>query len=110
MLCNASCCSIRRSLNILLLKESYIKSQLYLCGLRLFGGLCKKPQYAAAYCEGEVVVPVRDYRRYGLEKNAQYTVTGRDVENNLVTVAGPQGEDITWVHPSFAMSIITHAV
>ncbi len=53
-------------------------------------------KYAAAYSEGEVVVPVRDYRRYGLEKNGQYTVTGRDVENNLVTVAGPQGEAIAF--------------
>ncbi len=65
--------------------------------------------YAAAYSEGEVVVPVRDYRRYGLEKNGQYTVTGRDVENNLVTVAGPQGEAIAF-DPSRCADKTTYAV
>ena len=66
-------------------------------------------KYAAAYSEGEVVVPVRDYRRYGLEKNGQYTVTGRDVENNLVTVKGPQGEAITF-DPSCCADKMTYAV
>ncbi len=66
-------------------------------------------KYAAAYSEGEVVVPVRDYRRYGLEKNEQYTVTGRDVENNLVTVTGPQGEAMTF-DPSRCADKTTYAV
>ena len=66
-------------------------------------------KYAAGYSEGEVVVPVRDYRRYGLEKNAQYTVTSRDVEHNLVTVVGPAGEAITF-DPSRCADKTTYAV
>ena len=34
-------------------------------------------KYACAYAVGEVVVPVRDYRRYGLKKKTQYTVLSR---------------------------------
>ena len=49
-------------------------------------------KYACAYAEGEVVVPVRDYRRYGLKKKAQYTVIAKDIENNQVTVKAPDGE------------------
>ena len=66
-------------------------------------------KYAAGYSEGEVVVPVRDYRRYGLEKNAQYTVTSRDVEHNLVTVVGPAGNAITF-DPSRCADKTTYAV
>ena len=66
-------------------------------------------KYAAGYSEGEVVVPVRDYRRYGLEKNAQYTVTGRDVEHNLITVVGPTGEAITF-DPSRCADKTTYVV
>ena len=43
-----------------------------------------------------MVVPVRDYRRYGLKKKTQYTVTGKDVRNNRITVAGPDGSEITF--------------
>ena len=66
-------------------------------------------KYAAGYSEGEVVVPVRDYRRYGLEKNAQYTVTSRDVEHNLVTVVGPTGNAITF-DPSRCADKTTYVV
>ncbi|PZO11454.1 MAG: hypothetical protein DCF25_19365 [Leptolyngbya foveolarum] len=66
-------------------------------------------KYAAAYSEGEVVVPVRDYRRYGLEKNVQYTVTRRDVAHNIVTVAGRQGEAIAF-DPSRCADKTTYAV
>ena len=66
-------------------------------------------KYAAGYSEGEVVVPVRDYRRYGLEKNAQYTVISRDVEHNLVTVVGPAGNAITF-DPSRCADKTTYAV
>ena len=52
-------------------------------------------KYACAYSEGDVVVPVRDYRRYGLKKKVQYTVISRDIENNQVTVRGPDGSAIT---------------
>ena len=66
-------------------------------------------KYAAGYSEGEVVVPVRDYRRYGLEKNAQYTVIERDVEHNLITVAGPKGNAITF-DPSRCADKTTYVV
>ena len=66
-------------------------------------------KYACAYAEGEVVVPVRDYRRYGLKKKAQYTVTGRDIEKNQVTVEGPDGSAITF-DPSRCADKTTYAV
>ena len=53
-------------------------------------------KYACAYAEGDVVVPVRDYRRYGLQKKAQYTVISRDIENNQVTVRAPDGSAISF--------------
>ena len=66
-------------------------------------------KYACAYAEGEVVVPVRDYRRYGLEKKEQYTVISRDVENNQITVTGPDGSAITF-DPSKCAEKTTYAV
>ena len=53
-------------------------------------------KYACAYAEGEVMVPVRDYRRYGLKKQVQYTVLSRDIAQNQVTVAAPDGSAITF--------------
>ena len=66
-------------------------------------------KYAAGYNEEEVVVPVRDYRRYGLEKNAQYTVTERDVEHNLIIFVGPEGKTIRF-DPSRCADKTTYAV
>ena len=66
-------------------------------------------KYACAYAEGEVVVPVRDYRRYGLEKNEQYTVLSRDIAQNQVTVAAPDGSAITF-DPSRCADKTTYAV
>ena len=66
-------------------------------------------KYACAYAEGEVVVPVRDYRRYGLKKKAQYTVIAKDIENNQVTVKAPDGEAITF-DPSRCADKTTYAV
>ena len=66
-------------------------------------------KYACAYAEGEVVVPVRDYRRYGLKKKEQYTVLSRDVENNQVTVKGPDSSAITF-DPSRCADKTTYAV
>ena len=42
------------------------------------------------------MVPVRDYRRYGLKKQVQYTVISRDIAQNQVTVAAPDGGVITF--------------
>ena len=66
-------------------------------------------KYACAYSEGEVVVPVRDYRRYGLEKKVQYAVISRDVAQNQVTVATPDGSAITF-DPSRCADKTTYAV
>ena len=66
-------------------------------------------KYACAYAEGEVVVPVRDYRRYGLEKQAQYTVLSRDIAQNQVTVTAPDGSAITF-DPSRCADKTTYAV
>ena len=66
-------------------------------------------KYACAYAEGEVVVPVRDYRRYGLKKKEQYTVISRDVENNQITVKGPDGSAITF-DPSRCADKTTYVV
>ena len=66
-------------------------------------------KYACAYGEGEVVVPVRDYRRYGLKKNVQYTVLSRDIAQNQVTVAVPDGSAITF-DPSRCADKTTYAV
>ena len=66
-------------------------------------------KYACAYAEGEVVVPVRDYRRYGLKKQAQYTVLSRDITQNQVMVAAPDGSAITF-DPSRCADKTTYAV
>ena len=66
-------------------------------------------KYACAYAEGEVVVPVRDYRRYGLKKKAQYTVISRDIEKNQVTVKASDGSAITF-DPSRCADKTTYAV
>ena len=66
-------------------------------------------KYACAYAEGEVMVPVRDYRRYGLKKNVQYTVLNRDIEQNQITVEGPDGSAITF-DPSRCADKTTYAV
>ena len=66
-------------------------------------------KYACAYAEGEAVVPVRDYRRYGLKKKEQYTVIGRDIEKNQVTVEASDGSAITF-DPSRCADKTTYAV
>ena len=66
-------------------------------------------KYACAYGEGEVVVPVRDYRRYGLKKNVQYTVLSRDPAQNQVTVRAPDGSAITF-DPSRCADKTTYVV
>ena len=66
-------------------------------------------KYACAYAAGEVMVPVRDYRRYGLKKQEQYTVLSRDITQNQVTVAAPDGSAITF-DPSRCVDKTTYAV
>ena len=49
-------------------------------------------KYACAYEIGDVVVPVKDYRRYGMKRRGQYRVIAKDLENNRLTLQGPEGE------------------
>ena len=66
-------------------------------------------KYACVYAEGEVVVPVRDYRRYGLKKDGQYTIISTDIENNQITVAAADGSVINF-DPSKCADKTTYAV
>ena len=48
-------------------------------------------KYACAYELNDVVVPVKDYHRYGMQRREQYRVIAKDLENNRLTLQGPQG-------------------
>ena len=43
-------------------------------------------RYAGHYAVGDVVVPIRDYRRQGLERNQQYQVSAVDTISNRLTL------------------------
>ena len=49
-------------------------------------------KYACAYEVGDVVVPVKDYRRYGMQRREQYRVIAKDLENNWLTLQGLESE------------------
>ena len=66
-------------------------------------------QYACAYEVGDVVVPVKDYRRYGLERRVQYRVIERDLESNRLTLTGPDGESFSF-DPATCATKTTYAV
>ncbi|MEO1686175.1 MAG: MobF family relaxase, partial [Cyanobacteria bacterium J06631_12] len=80
-----------------------------MCSMRSLDRTEAQLKYACAHAESDVVVPVRDYRRYGLKKKAQYTVISRDIENNQVTVRAPDGSAITF-DPSRCADKKTYAV
>ena len=48
-------------------------------------------KYACAYELNDVVVPVKDYRRYGMKRREQYRIIAKDLENNRLTLQGPDG-------------------
>ncbi len=48
-------------------------------------------KYACAYEVDDVVVPVKDYRRYGMKRRGQYRVMAKDLANNRLTLQGPDG-------------------
>ena len=66
-------------------------------------------QYACAYEVGDVVVPVRDYHRYGMERRVQYRVIDRDLESNRLTLTGPDGESFSF-DPATCATKTTYAV
>ena len=49
-------------------------------------------KYACVYEVGDVVVPVRDYHRYGMKRREQYSVIARDLESNRLTLQGADGQ------------------
>ena len=53
-------------------------------------------KYAIAYELNDVVVPVKDYRRYGMQRRAQYRVVGRDIETNRLTLQAADGREFTF--------------
>ncbi|MEM9152640.1 MAG: AAA family ATPase, partial [Cyanobacteria bacterium P01_F01_bin.3] len=53
-------------------------------------------KYACAYEVGDVVVPVKDYRRYGMKRREQYTVISRDLESNRLTLQSPDGNQFSF--------------
>ena len=53
-------------------------------------------KYACVYEVGDVVVPVRDYHRYGMKRREQYSVIARDLESNRLTLKGADGQPFTF--------------
>lgn len=52
-------------------------------------------QYVRHYDIGDVIVPVRDYRRHGLKRHQQYTVTDIDLTHNQLSLSSPTGQPLT---------------
>jgi len=53
-------------------------------------------KYACAYDLNDVVVPVKDYHRYGMQRREQYRVIAKDLENNRLTLQGPDGKTFSF--------------
>ena len=49
-------------------------------------------RYAGHYAVGDVVVPIRDYRRQGLERNQQYRVSAVDTTSNRLVLEAPDNQ------------------
>ena len=66
-------------------------------------------KYTCAYEVGDVVVPVKDYRRYGMKRREQYTVIARDLESNRLTLQGPGGQPFAF-NPVTCVDKTTYSV
>ena len=53
-------------------------------------------KYACAYELNDVVVPVKDYHRCGMQRREQYRVIAKDLENNRLTLQGPEGNSFSF--------------
>ena len=53
-------------------------------------------KYACAYELKDVVVPVKDYHRYGMQRREQYRVIAKDLKNNRLTLQGPEGNTFSF--------------
>ncbi|MEM9944895.1 MAG: AAA family ATPase, partial [Cyanobacteria bacterium P01_D01_bin.36] len=53
-------------------------------------------KYVCAYEVGDVVVPVKDYHRYGMKRRGQYRVIAKDIENNRLTLQGPDAQSFSF--------------
>lgn len=52
-------------------------------------------KHAKHYEIGDVVVPLKDYKRQGLEKNQRYTVASIDSDGHRLTLQSPNGQLLT---------------
>ena len=80
-----------------------------LCSLRSQDRTAAQLKYASAYEVGDVVVPVRDYPRYGMERREQYRVQARDLESNQLTLQGLGDEPFVF-DPAGCANKTTYAV
>ena len=66
-------------------------------------------KYACVYEVGDVVVPVKDYRRYGMKRREQHRVIARDLGSNRLTLQGPAGEPFSF-NPATCANKTTYRV
>ena len=67
-----------------------------LSSLRSLDRTTAQLKYACAYEVGDIVVPVKDYRRYGMQRRERYRVIERDLANNRLTLQGQSGEPFSF--------------
>ncbi|MEL6263453.1 MAG: MobF family relaxase [Cyanobacteria bacterium J06626_6] len=77
--------------NVLQQEGSLGPDKFMLSSLRSRDRTAAQLKYACAYELNDVVVPVKDYRRYGMQRREQYRVIAKDLENNRLTLQGPAG-------------------
>ena len=53
-------------------------------------------RYVSHYAIGDVIVPVRNYPRHGLERHQRYTVTAIDPTHNHLILQSPNGQTLTF--------------
>ncbi|ESA37891.1 exonuclease v subunit alpha [Leptolyngbya sp. Heron Island J] len=53
-------------------------------------------RYVSHYAIGDVIVPVRNYPRHGLERHQRYTVTAIDPTHNHLILQAPDGQTLTF--------------
>ena len=66
-------------------------------------------RYAHSYAEGDVIVPIRDYKRLGLEKNVAYVVTSVDIASNTLSLETPE-QQTRQINPSECERQATYTV
>ncbi|PZO18184.1 MAG: hypothetical protein DCF25_10160 [Leptolyngbya foveolarum] len=64
--------------------------------LRALDRTAAQLKYACSYEANDIIVPVRDYRRYGMERREQYRVIERDIEANQLMLEAPGGRQFSF--------------